>query len=355
MLKKNKNIIVTILMTVVFSMSSIPGVVQAHSGRTDSNGGHRDNKNASGLGSYHYHHGYPAHLHTNGCPYSGGSASTSSSGTSSSSNKNSNYSASNIQKEKQSAKSKGYNEGYSDGYKEASVNDNSYLGSYKEEYKAGYEEGYAKGKEKIEAEKSEAYNIGKELGKSGAESKNEYTELSLKASYDKGYKDGYKEYKEEKIKEYSKLGEKDGKEDNEINNLEGIVDNDIKEAYIKAYNKEQEILKENYIEEGKKFALEGNEYIAPKYDKEKFVKWFKEGYDNGADELEKIKLSSYEMGYTGKEFELEDKYEPAREICLAEYDKGAEKAKEEQRKNIAIALGTLALGGGAFYVFKKKS
>lgn len=43
----------------------------AHSGRTDSNGGHKDNKNKSGLGSYHYHCGeYPAHLHTNGvCPY----------------------------------------------------------------------------------------------------------------------------------------------------------------------------------------------------------------------------------------------------------------------------------------------
>ncbi|WP_374045395.1 YHYH domain-containing protein [uncultured Anaerotruncus sp.] len=44
--------------------------VSAHSGRTDSAGGHRDNKNASGLGPYHYHHGYPAHLHPNGvCPY----------------------------------------------------------------------------------------------------------------------------------------------------------------------------------------------------------------------------------------------------------------------------------------------
>lgn len=59
----------------------------AHSGRTDSRGGHRDNKNASGLGSYHYHcGGYPAHLHPNGvCPYrNGGSVSTSSSGSSSS-------------------------------------------------------------------------------------------------------------------------------------------------------------------------------------------------------------------------------------------------------------------------------
>lgn len=42
----------------------------AHSGRTDANGGHHDYKNKSGLGSYHYHHGYPAHLHEGGiCPY----------------------------------------------------------------------------------------------------------------------------------------------------------------------------------------------------------------------------------------------------------------------------------------------
>ncbi len=43
----------------------------AHSGRTDGSGGHRDNKNKSGLGGYHYHcGGYPAHLHVSGyCPY----------------------------------------------------------------------------------------------------------------------------------------------------------------------------------------------------------------------------------------------------------------------------------------------
>ena len=53
---------------VVFSLII---TVSAHSGRTDSSGGHKDNKNASGLGSYHYHcGGYPAHLHTRGyCPY----------------------------------------------------------------------------------------------------------------------------------------------------------------------------------------------------------------------------------------------------------------------------------------------
>lgn len=43
----------------------------AHSGRTDSRGGHNDTRNVSGLGSYHFHcGGYPAHLHISGyCPY----------------------------------------------------------------------------------------------------------------------------------------------------------------------------------------------------------------------------------------------------------------------------------------------
>lgn len=50
----------------------------SHSGRTDGKGGHKDNKNASGLGSYHYHcGGNPPHLHTNGaCPYGGASQAT---------------------------------------------------------------------------------------------------------------------------------------------------------------------------------------------------------------------------------------------------------------------------------------
>ena len=68
---------------------SISGNSFAHSGRTDSNGGHKDNQNKSGLGSYHYHcGGHPAHLHDNGvCPYSSNSSNNKSS-TSSSSKEN---------------------------------------------------------------------------------------------------------------------------------------------------------------------------------------------------------------------------------------------------------------------------
>lgn len=87
-----KKLLISILMMTIIICASLSTF--AHSGRTDSSGGHKDNKNASGLGSYHYHcGGYPAHLHTNGiCPYSSNktSKSTSSSSMSSSgSNKSS--------------------------------------------------------------------------------------------------------------------------------------------------------------------------------------------------------------------------------------------------------------------------
>lgn len=56
----------------------IPSIVVAHSGGTDSSGGHHDYNNVSGLGSYHYHHGYGPHLHENGiCPYDNTSSSSS--------------------------------------------------------------------------------------------------------------------------------------------------------------------------------------------------------------------------------------------------------------------------------------
>lgn len=43
-----------------------PTSVFAHAGRTDANGGHFD----LSTGEYHYHHGFPAHQHTDGyCPY----------------------------------------------------------------------------------------------------------------------------------------------------------------------------------------------------------------------------------------------------------------------------------------------
>lgn len=91
-MRKNKGKIISILL-IALSVISIGITTYAHSGKTDSSGGHKDNKNKSGLGSYHYHcGGHPAHLHTNGvCPYSSSSSkkstSSSSKSTTSSSSK----------------------------------------------------------------------------------------------------------------------------------------------------------------------------------------------------------------------------------------------------------------------------
>lgn len=57
MFKKNIFLVSSLLFTVIS---------RGHSGRTDGQGGHRDNIS----GGYHFHHGESAHQHINGeCPY----------------------------------------------------------------------------------------------------------------------------------------------------------------------------------------------------------------------------------------------------------------------------------------------
>lgn len=72
-MKRNSKIVSFCLIILMLLVSG--HIVYAHGGRTDGSGGHRDNRNVSGLGYYHYHHGYSAHLHPNGdCPYSNNSS-----------------------------------------------------------------------------------------------------------------------------------------------------------------------------------------------------------------------------------------------------------------------------------------
>lgn len=54
------------ILAIVLLLSCFVKIALAHPGKTDSQGGHTDHS----TGEYHYHHGYPAHQHTNGkCPY----------------------------------------------------------------------------------------------------------------------------------------------------------------------------------------------------------------------------------------------------------------------------------------------
>ena len=72
--KKILKTIISFGLAIIMSFS----IVTAHSGRTDSSGGHYNRS----TGEYHYHHGHPAHDHENGiCPYKSNSKTNSSSST----------------------------------------------------------------------------------------------------------------------------------------------------------------------------------------------------------------------------------------------------------------------------------
>lgn len=71
---------------VIFFIITLAIAVSAHSGGTDADGGHYNHS----TGEYHYHHGFPAHSHSGGCPYDYNDKTGSTSG-SSSDNKTYNY------------------------------------------------------------------------------------------------------------------------------------------------------------------------------------------------------------------------------------------------------------------------
>lgn len=93
---------------ILASIVCITTITYAHSGRTDSSGGHKDNKNKSGLGSYHYHcGGHPAHLHPNGvCPYSSSATKKSTTNSTNKQKTNSSSNSSNSQSTKKSTSTK---------------------------------------------------------------------------------------------------------------------------------------------------------------------------------------------------------------------------------------------------------
>ncbi len=69
-----------LILLIIILLFNFSITLSAHSGKTDSNGGHYDHS----TGEYHYHHGYSAHQHFNGkCPYNYNDKTSQSSGNSS--------------------------------------------------------------------------------------------------------------------------------------------------------------------------------------------------------------------------------------------------------------------------------
>lgn len=180
---KRKNLKL-ITLTAMLILLSNPLSSFAHSGRTDSNGGHRDNNNVSGLGSYHYHHGMEAHLHPNGvCPYSSNSTT---SNNSTSANEEKAY-------KEQLEKDTGYDQGYNDALSEKSNNPSSSNSNYVE----GYSLGYSKGVQALNDEKDSVKETAKNTGYNDGYSGNDNKSSSYSGKHIEIYKDQYNlSYKE---------------------------------------------------------------------------------------------------------------------------------------------------------------
>ena len=348
---KAKKLVVALSLCLITSAST----VDAHSGRTDGSGGHRDNKNKSGLGSYHYHcGGYGPHLHTNGCPYKGGGSSSNSSsggGTTSKPVETAEQKAEREEREriareekaKKAAKESGYNKGYNSGYV-GEYTDINYDGEYGYYYREGYDEGYNLGVSKFEEEKEVAQKQGYDIGIAGNQlQEKEFRVEKLTQSYKEGYEKGYSEYKQNKIQEYTKLGLEEGKADIKKTDIENI-DEDFKSSYEESFKQGQEILSKTYIEKGYNDAFENQEYKNPNYKKDKYQNWYKEGFDKAIEDIAYVTEVGYNDGYERNDQSVPKEFEYAKSIYIKAYEDGTAVADKEFKESTTTITGVATVG-----------
>lgn len=317
--KKIKKIIC--ISVVLLSLSQIS---YAHSGRTDSNGGHKDNKNASGLGSYHYHHGFGPHLHPGGvCELTGGGNNTSVS----------------------SPKSY-YDDGYNDGYTGKESNSSS-------RSKEGYSSGYNDGANKLKSEKDQAYNTGYNDGREGENSSESSKGEILKRSYSDGYTKGRNEYIENNKEIYKSYAIEDAAAIKEKRTLENSLEQAIVESYNRAYDEKTQEIKSEYNELGYKYYLEKEEYKTQNFKSDKLESWFKEGYDKAKVDMKETIKAAYDKGFNGEKIELKEEYSNYSQEINESYALGN---KKRTRRNMSVggAFVTVASGVGIVVTKKRK-
>lgn len=324
----------------------------AHGGRTDSAGGHRDNKNKSGLGSYHYHcGGYSAHLHNNGvCPYKSGSSSSSSSSSTTSQNNV-------IIAAKKEATNTGYDAGYSAGTKGEQFDDSN-SSTYSTEYERGYKDGYEKGKIELETNIKNAYDEGYAAGYKCEVENNSYTVQGVKDSYSKGYNEGVRVYVEENTNKFISYGEEDACSFT-IRSFEDNIPSDLKTTYINAYNNKIAELKKIAFDTGYVQAISNSASDSSIFSNEEEVAAHNEGYNAGVSDLEAEKSIAYEYAYTGLDYILPEKFSEVEELIMSSYNEGLEVLKAEKERKVKISIGialVLLVSGsaGGIVIMKKR-
>ncbi|PLT33917.1 hypothetical protein CUU64_12480 [Bacillus sp. V5-8f] len=206
-------------------------------------------------------------------------------------------------------KKAGYAAGLAAGQK-GSENNSSVNGSdaYQDGYQNAYEEGYQKGLDQLEKQKVAANNEGYALGekRDNLSVPPKYASVdALASSFEEGFNQAIAEKDEAKKKEYSALGLKDGKADvlNEPKNVKSIFVN----AYKQGYEQGQEELKLMYVQQGYDAAFTMVTYTATKLKQQKYIDWYKEGFTSNK-KVAAIAEVAYQSGLDGEPYKVPTEY-----------------------------------------------
>ncbi|HAM80436.1 hypothetical protein [Ornithinibacillus bavariensis] len=262
--------------------------------------------------------------------------------------------------EKSEGKEAGYAAGLTDGYNNTKENETVITGSnaYQEGYSTGYQQGFEEGKKKLVSERENAYKAGYDAAKEdlNAVVPANYSENDLvHSSYKEGYEKATAEIDAARKEEYYNIGYEDGKKDE--NNEPNDIKNIYVDSYKKGYKKGQQELEEKYIKLGYEATFTILEYKEPKLEKEKYIIWYKKGFDSN-EEVEEIKKEAYELGLNGGAYELPIEYKESELLFSHYYEIGKHEYEKEQRKNTLKAtggIGVIVLSWLArrFYVARK--
>ncbi|CEG26366.1 YHYH domain-containing protein [Bacillus sp. B-jedd] len=262
------------------------------------------------------------------------------------------------QQDSKAGEQDGYNQGLKEGYEGAEKDGKTSRGSnaFIIAFATGYDKGYIEGEKRLNSEKSKASDEGYQLGKRqntiaipSAYQKHD----QLKFAFESGFKKSIAEQIEAKIKLYREKGYKDGKDDV----YDAPNENEFIEAYDEGYEKAQNELKDHHFQQGYEAAFTMLEYKDPNLDNEKFKDWFIEGFKANL-EVEKIKEDALKQGRKGDTLIIPDNYKAGKNIYEFYYKQGLTEYKTEKKGNrrttvSGVGLAALVWLGRRFYVAKK--
>ncbi|CAG9620327.1 excalibur calcium-binding domain-containing protein [Sutcliffiella rhizosphaerae] len=262
--------------------------------------------------------------------------------------------------DKANGEEKGYEQGFKDGLNESNTNSAAASGSnaYKKGYSAGYTKGYQEGKKEVEAEKKKAYDAGYALGQKQDDIQipGAFTHSALLIkSFEEGFQEAWNERREAKKAEMYNQGLTDGKKDNY--SLPDTKEKDFIQEYEKGYEEGQNELKDEFFYRGYHDAFKMLEYQKPSLSNEKLLAWHKEGFESN-DVVFEIKDFAFTLGKEGNQKSMPSKFNEGEIIFNHYYDLGFQEYEDYVRKSTnAAAGGVVAIGlawlGRRVYVAKK--